>query len=59
MCDQISLYYIILELEALGDEIAAEESIPSYLKAPMAPTEAPASNEGEIQFPAVPQSQTV
>jgi len=47
------------ELEALGDEMAAEESLPSYLQAPSAPTTESPAGEQAIQFPAVPQSQTV
>lgn len=52
-------YFHFKELAMLQDELAAEDSIPSFLKAPSAPTENPASSEDDIQFPAVPQSQTV
>jgi charged multivesicular body protein 5 len=46
------------ELAMLQDELIAEDSMPSYLKAPSAPTENPSAMEDELQFPAVPQSQT-
>lgn len=43
----------------LQDELIAEDSMPSFLKAPSAPTENPVAAEDAIQFPSVPQSQTV
>jgi len=44
------------ELAMLQDELTAEDSIPSYLKAPSAPTEAPSAAEDELKFPSVPQT---
>jgi len=47
------------ELAALGDEISMEDSLPSYLQTPSAPTEVPGSAQAELKFPSIPQSQTV